>query len=1006
MALLDFLTGRADDASESKVICSRLETATAGALWSAQDTSTVVAMCSGDYSRTGFVSAHACPARVVLPAAALCLRPRLHLCVGTRRLGFCPPGSGLGPACAQPGRQARASGWGFIRGVTRQLFGAVQMRSRDERRPIDPPGRSTSSGSEADALALLLQAKEDMAIWEKFSKTAAYTEDPVTRDRLMVQAELFYAKAINAQERAAELTEWRPVRRVLKKLQYLRQPGVDKERSPPDFSRIFDPYPRRTDVELGRVVEMFWDETVSLVTDSLSGEGGDSIPAGRLPLTFLVSSFGRGKTLILREAARFLHADTQESDFRTSRPVKGRGVVVFAANFNGSFRVSKREEVGLAVRQDEANQNFYMLLHVRMLYNELADLKLDPMGQFDAFIKKFYKDYAAGEFSCDDVLAEVEELVETRAGRGTRSDVAVLLVDEIGKLRVGHAEATCARLGVDIPYLIRSESCTLMEVSPGLGVAVFTAMESSLMLAERSASGRNAVPIDCIPEGDLMAQIPRLVESMRLAGALHGGKGSAFNSDRLRSFISLNVGGRDVDLQANHAAEVLVRLGGLVWRSVELLALQLRQDPHSAVLTILFNVEKRLVADSSSIFFGLSSFWGAENVHLRDHVLAATFLPDRVAEQDRVIPASDISSMDAVEAVADDTADAHVADGSAAEVRQRVLKKRLTKAGRVWDEAQCFQPRDLTWGDLLSLGIITANRGSALSPKMIPMSLLRALDDDYVAPSSNMWDSLQEILYVATAVAEDQRDSDGNELRCTTKFDWCGWELFLLYWERLISAARALRPGKWGSVTLKELYGRRSFYMGKSALLSTVLVDATVERTAVVYLAGAGEQQAGTCSTTLEDVLGGKVPPDTMLRTVYKLRNGEEVADGVCFYRSLKDVPDVVRKGELVAVFLQAKHSKLEASTKSGPDLQKSQDRLEKDGDAPFGVGKAFDVWRPRSVLLCACMRDVHLRDGVLRGPFGDSAVVLSKRDLEELLGTTMFCIARALYLLLPPQVR
>lgn len=467
-----------------------------------------------------------------------------------------------------------------------------------------------------------------MAIWEKFSKTAAYTDDPVTRDRLMVQAERFYAKAINAQERAAELMEWRPVRRVLKKLKYLRQPGVGKERSPPDFSRIFDLYPRRTDVQLGRVVETFWDETVSLVTESLSGEGGDSIPAGRLPLAFLVSSFGRGKTLILREAARFLHADTQESDFRTSRPVKGRGVVVFAANFNGS---SKREEVGLAARQDEANQNFYMLLHVRLLYNELADLKQDPMGQFDAFIKKFYKDYAAGEFSCDDVLVEVEELVETRAGRGRRSDVASLLVDEIGKLRAGHAETTCARLGVDIPYLIRSESWTLMEVSPGLGVAVITAMESSLMLAERSASGRNAVPIDYIPEGELMAQIPRLVESMRLAGALHGGKGIVFNSDRLRSFISLNVGGRDVDLQANHAAEVLVMLGGLVWRSVELLALQLRQDPRRAVLTILFNVEKRLVADSSSIFFGLSSFWGAENVHLRDHVLAATFLPDRVA---------------------------------------------------------------------------------------------------------------------------------------------------------------------------------------------------------------------------------------------------------------------------------------------------------------------------------------------------------------------------------------
>lgn len=243
------------------------------------------------------------------------------------------------------------------------------------------------------------------------------------------------------------------------------------------------------------------------------------------------------------------------------------------------------------------------------------------------------------------------------------------------------------------------------------------------MLAERSASGRNAVPIDCIPEGDLMAQIPRLVESMRLAGALHGHEGSASDSDQLRTFVSLNIGGRDVDLQVNHAADVLVRLGGLIWRSVELLAVQLREDPRRAVLTILFNVEKRLVADSSSIFFGLSSFWGAENVRLRDHVRAATFLPDRIAEQDRVIYSSGISSMDAVEALVDYTGHADDADDSEAEVRQRVLNKRLTKAGRVWDEAQCFQPRDLTWGDLLSRGIITANGGSAFSPKMIPMSL-------------------------------------------------------------------------------------------------------------------------------------------------------------------------------------------------------------------------------------------------------------------------------------------
>lgn len=41
-------------------------------------------------------------------------------------------------------------------------------------------------------------------------------------------------------------------------------------------------------------------------------------------------------------------------------------------------------------------------------------------------------------------------------------------------------------------------------------------------------------------------------------------------------------------------------------------------------------------------------------------------------------------------------------------------------------------------------------------------------------------------------------------------------------------------------------------------------------------------------------------------------------------------------------------------------------------------------------------MHDVHLWDNVFCGPFGDSAVVLSKKDLEVLLRTTMFLYAQS----------
>lgn len=110
---------------------------------------------------------------------------------------------------------------------------------------------------------------------------------------------------------------------------------------------------------------------------------------------------------------------------------------------------------------------------------------MDSAKVFDDFIIMLYGQYRDKKFKFADVHAAARDLVATRASRGASSDDVVLLVDEIGKLRVNHARPTCTRLFMDICHPIRSESCSLVEAGSGLGVAVMTSMNSALMLAER-----------------------------------------------------------------------------------------------------------------------------------------------------------------------------------------------------------------------------------------------------------------------------------------------------------------------------------------------------------------------------------------------------------------------------------------------------------------------------------------------------------------------------------------
>eukprot|EP00170_Pyropia_yezoensis_P005404 contig_21970_g5418 len=98
------------------------------------------------------------------------------------------------------------------------------------------------------------------------------------------------------------------------------------------------------------MLRSLWGETIDYVLSALAQDGGDIIVPVRLPLLFLMSSFGRGKALIFREASRYLYADAKESAFRTSRPVKGRGVVALGVSFNDLFRIRDVDEMGLVSR--------------------------------------------------------------------------------------------------------------------------------------------------------------------------------------------------------------------------------------------------------------------------------------------------------------------------------------------------------------------------------------------------------------------------------------------------------------------------------------------------------------------------------------------------------------------------------------------------------------------------------------------------------------------------------
>lgn len=980
-------------------------------------------------------------------------------------------------------------------------------------RQAEPRDRNAAASDSEHVPSLDEQADEAMRLSNSMLRIAADENDPAVRASALRMAEAARQDSLDLKRKSALAKRPRPVYRVLWKKGLLRQPDVEEGRLPPDFDKIFVPHPSRPRAELAeKQVAKFWEETVELVTDALPAQGRhgaepaeEEISPGRLPLLYFLSSFGRGKTFFLREATRYLHSASYEDGHEREellQRVAGRGVVVLAANFNGSFKVQSIEAAALAHREDEKSINYYMLLYVRILFNELAVLNR-PIQNFGDFLSAFYNDYQQKEFDFADVYAEVRAMVANRAGRGSRGDVVVLLVDEIGKLRAHHGWTVCSTLQLDICYPIRSECCSLVESGSGLGIAAMTAMDSAMMLAERSASGRPPKAMDYIPAGNLSAQRIRLMDAMRLGDeARRGEDAPEFSSPSW--MVEVDSGGEDsTRLAALEAAEVYALLSGLLWRPVELFAIELKKARGEPLVDMMVSVEEQMATDSAGKVLGYGSLWDSQNSELRDHVLAASLLVDIVAEDELVLPqrSNCRSCGSGSNLLADEDVLGFADIGKL--TREELVARRAELAERAWARIMLRTTADLTWGNVLALGFIFGPGGRQFHPAVLPLTLLRALDtktasaplaklmatDEESAPSpgevaeaapdkmpaatsdaeasvsekptmssndasaassyempadfpdrmsdawsdqelaspnyeakapsgqSSLWRALRSFLFMTTASAEDECDSRGNTLNAKTKFDWCGWELFLLQWEYLISTARALRPGGggWRSTTFAHMYGRNGrkvTFLGPSPLLSDVPVDATIERKGVVFLAGDGGRNARDGgAVTASDLFGGRVPVDEMLRTSYKLPNGAASFDGVCFYRANKTVPGVVKLGDVVAVFYQGKHSAPTSSTASGSDVQASLDLMcSKDGSGTehaaklFGSKEVFSQWRGRSVFVFACLRKVRPTVQTLTGPLASTTVVLNHQDLRKLLGPMLFSVARALYLLHPPQ--
>lgn len=280
-------------------------------------------------------------------------------------------------------------------------------------------------------------------------------------------------------------------RDVLSDLGQLRDPGVEQGRPPPDYTVAFQPVPDFTVPDVGHDTSVrIWSVLMGLQTEasrraSQESGGGAGMSSGsddavlasnvkpgreadarvqspegraesskadpRIMLGAVVATPGLGKTLSLRHACQWsqrlparieelpgdeasrtalLKMLSNKKQTLDSVSAFAASAVVFAVNFNDWFGISPVER--LLVDSGDAFVRVPLLM--RILYMELA--VLNPKTAAPDFSKCVNQACAALRtrmLTLDDLNAEVQELLDSRAGRGQAWSPVVLAIDELGK---------------------------------------------------------------------------------------------------------------------------------------------------------------------------------------------------------------------------------------------------------------------------------------------------------------------------------------------------------------------------------------------------------------------------------------------------------------------------------------------------------------------------------------------------------------------------------------------
>eukprot|EP00170_Pyropia_yezoensis_P001629 contig_7059_g1633 len=773
-----------------------------------------------------------------------------------------------------------------------------------------------------------------------------------------------------------------PVERVLASQRRLRPPQPDGAITPPDYDTIFQPTPAPaldgSLTGLERQLAQFW-QTVAIL-GFVSAAGNITDGNTRKPLLYLLASVGRGKTLFLRAAARYI----------TSSPSVPRtlgSVVVLAVSFNGSFSLRVVEKYCTTI-----SDGYYLLLYVRILYCELAYLGSRPASSFEEFLETFYEQLKAKKFSLEDVRAEVRNLFMRKAGRGGTGSKVLLFVDELNCLWTSSlGQELCAALRMDLRYPIRSEACALTDVAGG--VTLMTSLESGLMLAEQTASGRVAEVVQEIEPPSL----PLLVGLMSLA-LWQRQQGSASPNE-----VILSVGSKRHKMKVVDCAEIYALAVVSNWRAATVAFLTLlhieKLDFLDVMRAVRTNSSTGLIAPTSTT--GLPRDLWSTTPAFRDAVLVATILSKNVAADDFVLPRA-LSTVAGAESGAPPISEL-AKEPSAIDkehARQNEAKKKY-ELGRMRKE------EDLLWGDVRALGLITAGGDSAFSPVLTSASLTNAVDRPRAA--TPLWRAFESIIRVVSEKAYPQGGGDSHHSspmqlanNRSKRLVGVRWEQFFFRWAHLHSIARSFEERTYAAITLRELFGTGATSVGDSTLLQRVLVDAAVAQTEVRKLRGQSVSP-GERPETVAALLSESYSDDERCSVVFELPNNCPCFDGAIFLKVRGKRNGLLRDG-VVVVWVQTKiRGATVLPSNNVPAILKALEERKAELIELFGGQERYDYWLPRSCYL-------HVLDNELTNELGENpkadnlqvvtysdwaerSIVRSRPDFEGLFGET-FCNA------------